>query len=34
MLMAKNLEAKKIYGIDISEKGVEVAKRKGLKLLK
>ena len=34
MLMAKSLGAKEIYGVDISEKGVEMARKKGVKAFK
>ena len=34
VLMAKSLRAKEVYGVDISEKGVEMAKRKGVKAFK
>ncbi len=34
MLMAKSCGAKEVYGVDISEKGVEMAKKNGIKAFK
>ena len=34
MLMARSCGAKEVYGVDISEKGIEMAKRNGVKALR